>query len=516
MLSHKFYSLALALALILLPSAIQPAAASSSTRLWGTRPLLSYFALTASLEAPLRQGAQLSPAQFERTRQIALEEVAALQQLQQRSQMFIADPNLSLEQKRQAILRMGYNRQVERIVYLSDHSLHRALPRDAYARLIAWIERRWPLEVALHGAASNAQSNPALLMDRLFPFRMIKAPLKSPRTYNIYATRYDAKGRYTVALPDQCLKLTNGGLRTCADRGYVVGQTYSVFISYKKSLGVNVGESGPWNIDDNFWATLADPTPRRMFADLPLGMPEAQAAFYNGYNGGLDQYGRKVTAPFAIDLSFDVATDLGLPNKVNDWVNVSFMWTEGWNLGGSGSGASGEGTRAAQVIAAIQTATANPDGSIIHEVQQGQTLWAIATTYGVTVQRLRQLNGLTESDVIVPAQKLLVRPAGETPTISANATLTVTPVNETQAARRTEKAASKTAEPQAQAALHTAVAIHAPLTTVTPSDAALSTESQSSLIATSSRFDPLLLVFSALALVGFGLFIFGSLNRKRS
>ncbi|MBT9260247.1 MAG: hypothetical protein KM310_10950 [Clostridiales bacterium] len=49
-----------------------------------------------------------------------------------------------------------------------------------------------------------------------------------------------------------------------------------------------------------------------MFKDLPLGKPEAQAAFYEGYNGGEDQFGRKVTNPAGIDLTPYVASQLGL------------------------------------------------------------------------------------------------------------------------------------------------------------------------------------------------------------
>lgn len=372
---------------------------------------LSYFVLTASLEQPLRSGARLTPIRFERLRRIAQQEAAALAALRSRSEMIIADAALSLEQKRLAIARMGYNHQVEAILYRSDQQARQALGREGYARLVAWIKERWPWEVARHGMAAFMEPPPLSWGQRLFPLLL---PRQAARTYEIYATRYDSKGRYTVALPDQCLKFTNGGLRTCVDQGYVVGQTYSVVIRYKKTVGVNVGESGPWNIDDNFWATLKDPTPRRMFADLPLGMPEAQAAFYNGYNGGLDQFGRKVTAPFAIDLSFEVANDLGLPNKVNDWVTVSFLWTEGWGAGGSKGGTSGGTgaslTQAAQIVAAIATSTPAADGSVRHTVQAGQTLWGIALAYGVTVAQLRQWNGLGERDVILPGQTLLVIP----------------------------------------------------------------------------------------------------------
>ena len=97
------------------------------------------------------------------------------------------------------------------------------------------------------------------------------------------------------------------------------------------------GETGPWNVDDTYWATSGDPL-RRMFADLPLGMPQAQAAYFDGYNGGLDQYGRKVTGPFGIDLSRQVSKDIGLKPGNNDWVTVSFMWTENWGAGPSPGG----------------------------------------------------------------------------------------------------------------------------------------------------------------------------------
>jgi hypothetical protein len=68
-----------------------------------------------------------------------------------------------------------------------------------------------------------------------------------------------------------------------------------VSIQYENNpaVKVTVGVSGPWNVDDNFWSTVGDPQPRRIFTDLPLGMPEAQAAYFDNYNDGLDQFGRK-------------------------------------------------------------------------------------------------------------------------------------------------------------------------------------------------------------------------------
>ncbi len=476
----------LVLACLLLAGAASPRSVpASAPRAWLSRPLLSYFALTASLAAPLRSGARLSPAEFAAVQSIARNEAEALRALVEESRPIVEDPSLSLDEKRAAVRVLGYNRRVEAILYASDCALRAALSQAAYSHLITWIEARWPYEVRQHGLAGRAAARrdgagwegtaPGLacgghsgkfgLAEWICRARAgafggwgwapgvsPDAPrAAAPRTYRIFATHYEAKkGAAVVALPDQCLKLANGGLHTCDDRGYTPGAGYSIVLRYKESAGVVVGESGPWNIDDNFWATLGDPTPRRLFADLPPGMPEAQAAFYDGYNGGVDQFGRKVTAPFAIDLSRPVGEQIGLPWGHNDWVTVSFLWTAEW--GDASAPAGGSGNAAVQPVSLASPAA---DGSITHEVRPGETLWSIAVSYGVTIAGLRSLNGLGESTVITPGQKLRVKPAGPTwtpdptrqaqvtsaPGASATPLLSELPLP----ARRTEKAIRQTA-----------------------------------------------------------------------
>jgi hypothetical protein len=58
------------------------------------------------------------------------------------------------------------------------------------------------------------------------------------------------------------------------------------------------------------------------------------------------------------------------------------------------------------------TPTPGPDGRILYQVQEGDTLWRIASVTGVDLDELRQLNNLGVDDVIIPGQYLLLGLAG--------------------------------------------------------------------------------------------------------
>jgi uncharacterized protein YkwD/LysM repeat protein len=66
----------------------------------------------------------------------------------------------------------------------------------------------------------------------------------------------------------------------------------------------------------------------------------------------------------------------------------------------------------APLVQPISTSQANPDGSVVHEVQFGQTLWGIAEAYRINMVTLLELNYLTEDAAIFPGQKLVIVPAG--------------------------------------------------------------------------------------------------------
>lgn len=68
----------------------------------------------------------------------------------------------------------------------------------------------------------------------------------------------------------------------------------------------------------------------------------------------------------------------------------------------------------APLIQPVATAQPNPDGSVIHVVQFGQTLWAIAEAYQINMVTLLEQNYLTEDSAIYPDQELLIAPASIT------------------------------------------------------------------------------------------------------
>ena len=86
-------------------------------------------------------------------------------------------------------------------------------------------------------------------------------------------------------------------------------------------------------------------------------------------------------------------------------------------------------------ILTIITATPQNDGSVIHTVADGQSLWGIALAYGVFIGDIQNLNGLdADNSIIQNGQKLMIFPPGSIETeIPA---VTDQPVDLTAAAAR--------------------------------------------------------------------------------
>lgn len=66
----------------------------------------------------------------------------------------------------------------------------------------------------------------------------------------------------------------------------------------------------------------------------------------------------------------------------------------------------------AESLVSLITCTPAADGSIIHTVGYGQTLWGIAQVYGVSINEIRKLNGLADdATFLIPGQKLIIQTA---------------------------------------------------------------------------------------------------------
>jgi hypothetical protein len=141
----------------------------------------------------------------------------------------------------------------------------------------------------------------------------------APVTVRLWATREGLVG-----------KTTAGGHLVTPDDHFVAlpsrkALNRSVIVSYHgKSVTAPVLDIGPWNRDDAWWEVGGA---RGQFADLPRFVPEAWAAYENGYNGGRDATGRYVTFPAMIDLSDGVYADLGMQKA--DWVDATLTWVDG-------------------------------------------------------------------------------------------------------------------------------------------------------------------------------------------
>lgn len=146
-----------------------------------------------------------------------------------------------------------------------------------------------------------------------------------------------------------------------------------------------------------------------------------------------------------------------------------------------------------------KAATPNPDGSIVHIVESGESLYSIAVDYGVTIATIKELNNLSSNDINV-GQKLIIR-LGSSPTPT-------TPVTPTLAPTRTPRPTSTVTV--------TRRPTHTPSPTSTPVAIATPKPSFTILGLSSDHIDPLLIGIAALALGGVMLMVVGTVLKRRS
>lgn len=135
------------------------------------------------------------------------------------------------------------------------------------------------------------------------------------------------------------------------------------------------------------------------------------------------------------------------------------------SLSGGGTGGSAPGVTPAvpptatppPYVAFVVPQGQQPDGSIIHTVQNGDTMDSIAYAYGTTRTELLRLNNLQSANFIFPGQKLIVKPPTTTSAPTAESTAQQTGGENVAAASPTTDTAAPTTDSTTVAVMPTNV-----------------------------------------------------------
>jgi hypothetical protein len=185
-----------------------------------------------------------------------------------------------------------YDERVRQAVARTKATIEAMLPAYLRHQLQVWVNAKWQQEVQEYNAEPTATLQAA----------------SGGKNFKVFATQYRGYTRYEVALPHRHLKFRGGYRIRIRNGGH--------------RISVPIKEVGPWNIHDNYWDKRRD-----MWKNLPRGKPEAEAAYYNNYNRGRDEFGRKVLNPAGVDLTPRAARKLGLSKYQNAWVSLSLPRT---------------------------------------------------------------------------------------------------------------------------------------------------------------------------------------------
>jgi flagellar biosynthesis regulator FlaF len=218
-------------------------------------------------------------------------------------QLVESSEGLTEDQVRARIDASDYDERVGTIIAETKATVEGLLPEDRRADFESWVNGKF-------AEGGERASEDTVTVRR-------GGSSKGPGVMcEVFATQYNGFTRYEVALPHRDLK----------DRYQAGKGARKVIISKKNRIRAPVKEVGPWNIRDNYWSSRRK---RDMWDDLKRCKPEAEAAYFDNYNHGEDQFGREVLNPAGVDLTPRAAKRLGLRRYQNAWVKVRYPWVGG-------------------------------------------------------------------------------------------------------------------------------------------------------------------------------------------
>jgi hypothetical protein len=219
-----------------------------------------------------------------------------------------AGEELPVGRIKESIAASDYDEEVRAAVAETKSTVKALLPKDGRSELKQWVDSQWRREV--HKLETSEVAT--FQADGEATYQATATGVRC----RVFATQYIGYTAYEVALPHKVLK-----------ENYLEGNPFRVRLRRGDyATRAPVKEVGPWNIRDNYWQSS---TQRDMWDDLPRCMPEAQAAYFDNYNGGRDQFGRTVLNPAGVDLTPRVARRLGLAKYQNAWIYVRYPWVQG-------------------------------------------------------------------------------------------------------------------------------------------------------------------------------------------
>jgi hypothetical protein len=267
------------------------------------KPVLSFVLSDEANVEEFRSEFGLSDGEVETALAAVQQENEALAREYAESERLVeSSEELGEDQVRAKIKASDYDERVREIIAETESTVESLLPEDRRADLESWVNAKF-------AAGREKASEDSVSVSRRGSTR------ERGVTCEVFATQYHGYTRYEVALPHRNLK----------DR-YLRGKgALKVRITHKKGgrIWAPVKEVGPWNIRDNYWVSRKH---RDMWKNLRRCKPEAEAAYFNNYNKGRDQFGRKVLNPAGVDLTPRAARKLGLRKYQNAWVWVRYPW----------------------------------------------------------------------------------------------------------------------------------------------------------------------------------------------
>ncbi len=212
-----------------------------------------------------------------------------------------ANENLPKKEIAKKIAASDYDEKVAAAVARTKKRIEAIVPEDHSAELEGWVDEQWDQEVQAASTEDfTASSETYTASDYSEGIRC-----------KVFATQYIGYTTREAALPHRNLKF---------------GRQPRVHIRRVHGgpkVRTRVKEVGPWNTYDNYWMRKKD---RTMYKRVPRCKPEAQVAYYQNFNRGKDEFGRKVLNPAGVDVTPAVARGMGLEEYQNAWVWVRFPW----------------------------------------------------------------------------------------------------------------------------------------------------------------------------------------------